>query len=162
MASESEQSLEERLKRVEDMLAIQQLINAYGPLADSRSVDLLKEFWAEDGTYDVGGYGLLQGPDVLKMFDGPTFDALMSQGCAHVSTNPHIVIDGDEASATHYAFLFMHVDGHFRADRLSASQWLLRRTARGWKVHKRTNRMLDGNPAAPQLLSSVLEPPLRD
>ncbi|UZW57247.1 nuclear transport factor 2 family protein [Sphingobium sp. JS3065] len=156
---ESTPSLEERLQKVEDLLAIQQLIAAYGPAADSRSLDLLRSLWTSDGTYDVGGYGNLEGADVLQMFDGPFFDDLMAQGCAHVSTNPHIVVDGDRASATHYAFLFMHENGHFKAARLSSSRWEFLRIGAGWKIANRKNRLLDGNPEAREILAKVLAPP---
>ncbi|MCM2251493.1 MAG: nuclear transport factor 2 family protein, partial [Ramlibacter sp.] len=83
-------------------------------------------------------------------------------GSAHACTAPHVVIEGDRATATHYGTLFTRRDGQFVLVRLTASRWELRRfEGKGWRVMKRTNRLLDGSEPARRILSKVQQPPSR-
>ena len=154
-------NFEDRLRRVEDMLAIQQLIASYGPAADSCNTELLERIWAKDAIYDVGGLGLYVDHAGLRTaYDGEFHQDIVAHGSSHASTMPYIVIDGDRASATHYGTLFTQRDGAFKLNRLIASRWILRRTADGaWEVESRTNRLLDGGDQAKDLLKRVEEGP---
>jgi ketosteroid isomerase-like protein len=49
-------ALEQRLRRVEDELAIGRLMASYGPLVDAGDADAVAGLWAEDGEYDVEGW----------------------------------------------------------------------------------------------------------
>jgi hypothetical protein len=65
---------------------------------------------------------------------------------------PYVAIDGDRAVATAYAQLCRANGDDFRVWRVTATRWELERTADGWRVAHRTNRLLDGDPAAQELL----------
>ncbi len=66
---------------------------------------------------------------------------------------PHVRVEGDTAVATCYQTLIMHREGGYRIDRQSANRWELARTADGWRVTRRTNRLLDGSAEARELLA---------
>jgi hypothetical protein len=154
-------SLEERLLRLEDHLEIQQLIAAYGPAADSCNMEDIMRMWHEDCVYDVGGIDLYEGQARLKQAYEIDFHLnIVKQGSAHASTAPHVVIEGDKATATHYGTLFTRQDGKFVLLRLTASRWDLQRfPEEGWRVMRRTNRLLDGSAEARQILTEVQQPP---
>lgn len=155
-------TLEERIQRLEDHLAIQQLISAYGPAADACNMEELLQIWHEDSVYDVGGIGEYSTHAGLKeLFQIPFHLGIVKDGSAHASTRPHVVIEGDQATATHYGTLFTHQgEGQFVLLRLIASRWDLQKfPGDGWRVMKRTNRLLDGRPEARQILTEVQQPP---
>lgn len=155
-------SLEARLRTMEDYVAIQQLISSYGPAADTCALDELRTIWSDDPVYDVRGLAYLEGEEVFEAFSHPLHQSLVAAGSAHTSTMPHIVLDGDSASATNYAALYKHVDGGFELLRLIASRWLLKRTKEGWRVYRRINRLLDGTGEGTALLAKVRQAPSAD
>ncbi|MEX0407481.1 nuclear transport factor 2 family protein [Aquibium sp. LZ166] len=156
----STKSVEERLDRIEDYIEIMQLICAYGPAADATHWELIKQIWAEDCVYEIGGLGNYEGHDGLhKAFYGEFHQDLMRTGSGHVSSMPHVVIDGDRASATHHGTLFKQIDGNFPVIRLIASRWELERRESGWVVVRRTNELMQENPRARELLARVMEGP---
>lgn len=153
-------TLEERLQKIEDYIAIMQLISAYGPAADATHWELIKEIWAEDCVYEIGGLGIYAGHEGLRQaFYGEFHQGLMQSGSGHVSSMPHLVIDGDRATATHHGTLYKQIDGAFPVIRLIASRWELERREAGWVVTRRTNELLQENPAARALLARVMEGP---
>jgi hypothetical protein len=156
-------SLEERIQRIEDQLAIYQVISAYGPSADATNMEVIKQLWHEDGIYDVDGHGYFVGHDGLQQgFDADFHLMLVDHGSGHTSTLPHVLIEGDRAVATHHGTLFQHKDGTFELIRLIASRWELVRAPDerfGWQVSRRTNRLLDGSAPARELFSRLLETP---
>ncbi|MFM0757357.1 nuclear transport factor 2 family protein [Paraburkholderia strydomiana] len=156
----STKSIEERLDYIDDYIEILQLINCYGPAADSTHWELIKEIWAEDCIYEVGGLGIYNGHKGLEdAFFGEFHQGLMKSGSGHVSSMPHIVIEGDRASATHHATTYKQVDGKFPVIRLLASRWELERRMKGWVVIRRTNELLQENSRARELLARVKEGP---
>lgn len=156
----STKSLEQRLDEVEDYIEIMQLLCAYGPAADATHWELIKEIWAEDSVYEIGGLGVYEGHAGLeKAFYGEFHQGLMQSGSGHVSSMPHVVIDGDRASATHHGTLYKQIDGNFPVIRLIASRWELERREKGWVVIRRTNELLKENPRAQALLARVKEGP---
>ena len=77
----------------------------------------------------------------------------MRDGCAHLLGPVHIHIEGEQAVAVGHSCVLRHRDGGFEAYRVSANRWELTKDADGtWRVSKRSNRLLDGNPLAPALL----------
>ena len=82
----------------------------------------------------------------------------LAAGCAHISTAPYIVLDGDKAVATCHTMVNMHGKDGFFIGRLSASRIDLARQADGgWKIVYRQNYMLNGDPAGSQLLGRLKE-----
>jgi ketosteroid isomerase-like protein len=157
----SEQQLEERLRKVEDLLSIYQLMSAYGPAADSCNMEDIARIWTQDCVYEIGGLGEFKGHAGLKeAFDGEFHQGIVKNGSAHAATMPHVVVDGDSASATHYGTLFTHENGEFTCRRVIASRWLFVRTPdKGWQIKRRTNILLNGSAAARELLSRAMQPP---
>ena len=60
-------ALEQRLRRVEDELAIGRLMASYGPLVVAGDADAVAGLWAEDGEYDVEGWLMRSRADVAEM-----------------------------------------------------------------------------------------------
>ena len=154
-------SLEERLRAVEDHLAICQLVSGYGYAVDGRAKDALGRLYAEDGVYAVADTGSFEGREAIQAIaDMDTHVELVRAGCAHVSTNPYVVIEGDRAVATCHTMVVRHGPDGFGIWRLSASRVECGRKAEGgWEIVHRQNRMLDGDPAAPALLAQLMSGP---
>lgn len=150
--------LRRRVAVLEDREQIARLIGAYGPAVDSASADVVAGLWSEDGSYvfampdeDV----LLEGrPALAGMVRGGLHQSIIRGGAGHVLTSPSIQLSGDTAVATCHSLLVRYDAGKdcYEVDRLSANRWYLRRTAEGWRVEKRVNRLLDGNAKARGLL----------
>lgn len=147
-------ALSARLQRVEDQLAIYQVISAYGPAVDSCDMDALARACAADACYEIADVGSARGWDAVRaLFDAPMHRTLVQGGCAHVASLPHVRIDGDRAIATHYTQVLAHQDdGGFRCVRLSAHRWELERGPGGWVMKHRRTALLDGNALAQELL----------
>lgn len=148
-------ALEARLQKVEDMLAIYQLLSAYGPAVDRGDAEATAALWVEDGSYDWGG-AIEEGCAGLKaMVKGERHQGIIAGGAGHVLSPPHITISGDRATALCYSRLYRREGESYVLARLSANRWELMRTGLGWRVKSRINRLLDGSPGA----RALLEPP---
>lgn len=142
-----------RLRALEDQAQITNLIAAYGPLADTGDGEALAQLWVEDGEYDIGGFGLIQGHLALAaMMDSPVHRGLMEQGCAHILSPHRIELSGDSAIAVGYSTVMRRVGETYEAWRVSANRWWLVRSAAGWRVKRRENTPLDGTAEARSLL----------
>jgi len=142
--------LERRLQELEDRLAIYQLMMAYGPAVDSGSSAAAGSLWAESGIYD-SGVGIFEGPEGIRaMVATDPHDGYTKAGCAHIVSAPHIELDHDRAVAICYSQLLLRdeaTDG-FKIWRVTANRWEWERSKDGWRVTKRVNHLLDGNPPA--------------
>lgn len=166
--------LERRLRELEDRQAIYQLLSAYGPLVDSGDADATSELWVTDGVYDWGGGpkpadGALVAKEgwagaaysraeIAEMVRGPGHRSIIDGGAGHVIGLPHVLLSGDTAVATGYARLYRWDGAQFAVARVSANRWELARTAEGWRVVVRTNRVLDGGAEARALLRAGVAP----
>jgi hypothetical protein len=151
------QTIERRLTQLEDQMAIQQLIAAYGPRVDSGDSRGAAALWAEDGVYEIGDLALARGhSEVAALFDAPMHQELIARGAAHLMGPPQIQIDGDQAVATGYSVVFRRSAAGFEVFRVAANRWELQRGAGGWQVSRRINRLLDGQDAARALLGSAM------
>jgi ketosteroid isomerase-like protein len=155
------EQLTERVRALEDQIALFQTMSSYGPSVDSMSVQEAASIWTEDGVYDVGSGPVppMHGRDeIAAMLEGPNHGTLVEQGCAHVMTMPLVKVDGDVAVGIAYHRLYVRDGDGFRIWRLTASRWDWVRRADGWKVKRRTHRLMDGSEDARQLLrDSLLE-----
>lgn len=138
----------DRIRRLEDIEAIRNLIAAYGPLADSGDAKGVAALWSENGAYDVGGFGVANGhSEIAALITGETHQNLMAQGCAHILSPHHIVLDGESAIATGYSTVFRKVGDSYEPWRVAFNRWELKRQAEGkWLVERRVNRPVDGSP----------------
>lgn len=149
-------ALEERVRTLEDHLEIAQLVAQYGPAVDSGSAEATAALWTEDGTFDAVGAIEMRGHDqIAGMVRSGGHQGLIRNGCGHVLTVPHVVVDGDEATGRSYA-LNIRWDAEadrFWVARVSANTWRWVRTASGWRTAERVNANLDGTPEPRAMLA---------
>jgi hypothetical protein len=177
----SDDCVEDRLRRVEDQLAIYQLVSAYGPAADSNNMDDLVRIWDEQCVYIVDsaaqrerdtksperarlrGTGIYKGHDGIKYsIEREQHQKLVAAGLAHIGSLPHVVVDGDLATATHYSTLYAYQEETFRCLRVVASRWTFVRTSEGWRVRERVSALLNGDQEARDLLAVAMKGPEQD
>ena len=153
--------VEERLQTLEDQQAIYQVACGYGYSVDGCNAASVGDRYTEDGVYAVGDMPSWVGRETVA---GITASAshlgLVGAGCAHMSSLPFVVIEGDRAVATCHTMVPMHGDSGFFIGRLSAARIELGREADGaWRIVHRQNYMLDGKPEGPALLARLNEGP---
>lgn len=151
----------ERLRRLEDHLAIYQVVCAYGYAVDGLNAEAVGDCYLASGVYAVGDVGRIEGRGPIAAITRSLGHlAYVEAGCAHMSSLPHVVIDGDRAVATCHTMVPMHGDAGFFIGRLSASRIELERQCDGvWRISLRENFLLDGNPAGPALLARLKQGP---
>ena len=165
----ADKTLEDRLRAVEDKLAIFHLIASHPPAADTGTDSYYRDAFATDGVIDLGGGKTANGNDAIgSVVKTPEHQAAIAGGLCHFAGLPRVEIDGDRATATSYLQIITpdkkaeprELSGHgtssgFRIHRVGANRWELKRTPQGWKVTRRTLRPLDGSDGARDLLRQV-------
>lgn len=151
------ESVEDRLRRVEDELEIIRLISAYGPAVDSGDSARVAALWTEDGVYDTQSAVWRGREEIAGMVKGDHHQQLIADGAAHVLGVHHVVVEGDRAVATGYSRVFRHSAQGFETWRVAANRWELVRTPDGWRAAYRTNRLIDGAEEARRLLGRAPE-----
>jgi hypothetical protein len=165
------ETLEQRLRMVEDRLEIYNLIASHPPSADTGAGDYTASVWTEDGEFDRGaefprptGRAAIAGGS-----SNPEHQRAIDQGIAHFAGLPYVRVNGDTAFAISYLQIlvpdrvgpFFDVPNHgssrgFHVHRVSANRWEFVRTDEGWKIKRRTLRPLDGSKAARAILAEAL------
>ncbi len=149
-------ALEERVRLLEDHVAILRLVNSWGPAVDTGSSQAAGALFDESGVLE-SDLSRLEGPaDVVAMVESDGQQSLIRQGCAHVQTAPVVTVEGDEATAVTYSQVYLHTEHGHDVWRVSANQWEFRRIQGGWRVTRRVNRVIDGGPEAHQILVRAL------
>jgi ketosteroid isomerase-like protein len=150
-------ALEQRVRLLEDQLAIHRLIHTWGPAVDSGHSSAAAGIWTEDGILQSDLSFLGGRSAVAAMVESDGQQELIRQGCAHVQSFPLVTVDGDRATATGYSRVYRHNGGGgYEVWRVSANRWELRRTPNGWRVTRRVNQVIDGGPRARELLKQAL------
>jgi hypothetical protein len=143
------EALAARVQLLEDQAEITQLVLQYGPSVDSGSDEATAALWTDDGSFDAVGVITMRGRDeIAAMVRGDGHQGLIINGCGHVLTPPHVVVDGDTATGRSYA-LNIRWDAEnerFWVARVSANTWKWQRTPDGWRITERVNANLDGTP----------------
>lgn len=150
-------ALEARLTRVEDELAIHRLLATYGPLADAGLGSEAAALWTADGVYEPGGVLRAEGSAALEaIYSGERHQSLISRGSMHMTAPVQVTTDGDRAQAVGYSLLVLNDGaGTFTLARAAINHWTLTKTATGWRIVERINRVLDGSDEARDLLSAA-------
>lgn len=161
MTNGHQRSIEERLKALEDQVAVYQLLCAYGFAVDGMNANGVEAIFAPEGVYDVPGLLHLEGArNVASITKRKTHQDYVSAGCAHTVPLPYVVIDGDHASATSYHVVIVMGAGGYQVMRSSACRSeLSRKAGGGWQIDHRQNILLDGSPEGPALLARASEGP---
>ena len=148
----NDDSLEDRLRAVEDTLAIFHLIASHPPAADTGSDGYYRDAFMPDGVIDLGGGKAANGNEAIAaIVKTPEHQAAIAGGLCHFAGLPRVELTGDTAVVTSYLQIItphkgaapMEVSGHgsstgFRIHRVGANRWELVRTPQGWKVKRRT------------------------
>jgi hypothetical protein len=137
--------LEQRLRHVEDRLAIFQLLSGYGPAVDGNCQRDAANVWTENGIYELDQNRFEGRANIVAMLESDQARGLVDSGSGHVVSLPHIVIEGDTAVATCTSRLYRYAGDDFRVLRVTANRWELTRTPQGWRVKRRINKTLDGS-----------------
>jgi len=148
--------LVDRVRHLEDQVEIMQLVAQYGPAVDSGSGEAAAALWTDDGAFDAVPHLQMRGrDDIVAMVHGAGHQSLIRNGCGHVLTVPHVVVDGDQATGRSYALnIRWDADAdRFWVARVSANTWRWVRTSRGWRVAERINANLDGTEEHRQMLA---------
>jgi SnoaL-like domain len=165
------QSLEDRIRAIEDRLEIYNLIASHPPSADTAGNDHIAASWVEDGVFDRGEN--LSSPrgreNIANQVLSADHQAAIERGLAHFTSLPHVTIDGNSAVVTSYLQILVpqtqgdpvDVPNHggskgFRVHRMTANRWELVRTAQGWKIKRRILRQLDGSEPARKILRQAI------
>jgi hypothetical protein len=165
-------SLEDRVRAIEDKLAIFHLIASHPPAADTGTDRYYREAFVADGEMDLGGGKGARGNDTIgALVKTPEHEAAIAGGLCHFAGLPRVEIKGDSAVALSYLQIITpdrqasprEVSGHgsttgFRIHRVGANRWELKRSKDGWKVVRRTLRPLDGTDDARALLRKAIAP----
>ncbi|WNG89118.1 nuclear transport factor 2 family protein [Mycobacterium sp. ITM-2016-00317] len=163
--------MEQRLQALEDEREIARLIASYGPSVDAADAVAAAALWSADGTYDVEGWHMSGRDDVAAMVDSDHHRHLVANGCAHFLGPAVVTVRGDDAVAVCESLVVLRADDGYpqrepRATRdgvpgpeyvvwrAAANHFRLCRVDGRWKVAARTSRLLDGRPAAHELLTA--------
>ena len=90
------QSLDERLRRLEDILAIQQLFIDYGLALDAGDLETYAQLFATQGTINLGPIGRATGRTEIKALMAQTLEGLVGSSF-HIVSSPQINVRGDRA-----------------------------------------------------------------
>ena len=160
-------TLEDRIREIEDRLAIYNLIASHPPSADTGSRAHVATAWTEDGEFDRGAEfgGPVRQQASAGGMDNPEHMRAIGQGLAHFAGLPYVRVEGDTAFAISYLQILVpdrvgpefDVPNHgktrgFHVHRVSANRWEFVRTPSGWKIKRRHLRPLDGGEAAREIL----------
>ena len=148
--------LVDRVRHLEDQVEIMQLVAQYGPAVDSGSGEAAAALWTDDGVFDAVPHLQMRGrDDIVAMVHGAGHQSLIHNGCGHVLTVPHVMVDGDQATGRSYALnIRWDADANrFWVARVSANTWRWVRTPLGWRVAERINANLDGTSEHREMLA---------
>lgn len=170
-ATEESKTLEARLRAVEDRLEIYNLIAGHPPSADTGADYYAEAVYMEDGVFDRGANlsGARGNKAIAAMLKSEAHQAAIAGGLAHFTGLPHIELDGDDAVVTSYLQILtpnksgeaIEVPNHgasrgYHIHRVVISRWELRRTAQGWKIKRRSIRLVDGSEPSREILRGAL------
>lgn len=131
-------TLEQRIQRLEDRLALQDLLTAYCTAVDSLSdMEGMLNCFTDDAIFDLGGIGLPRfvGREQIRGFFSQVFAGMTDHG--HFNTNLAVdTLDGDKASCRAYVMgMGASRDGN---SVLVYVRYFLDcvRTSDGWKISK--------------------------
>jgi hypothetical protein len=125
----------------------------------------------EDAVFDRGSdlSGAVGNKAIGAHLHSPGHQAAIAGGLAHLASLPHITINGDTAVVVSYLQILtpnktgdaVEVPNHgasrgYHIHRVVTNRWDLLRTPSGWKIKRRTLRLVDGSEPARDILRSAL------
>jgi hypothetical protein len=164
-------TLEHRLRAIEDRLDIYNLIASHPPSADTGAAAYAEAVYTDDGVFDRGpGLTSTTGNKAMAaLLTSPGHQAAIAGGLAHFTGLPHVTIDGDDAVVISYLQILtpkktgeeIEVPNHgasrgYHIHRVVTNRWELNRTPSGWKIKRRTLRLVDGSEPSREILRGAL------
>jgi hypothetical protein len=168
---EQELSLEKRIRAIEDRLEIYNLIAAHPPSADTGASGYAEAVYTEDGVFDRGPdlSGAVGNKAIAASLQSAGHQAAIAGGIAHFTGLPHVTINGDSAIVVSYLQILtpkksgepVEVPNHgasrgYHIHRVVANRWDLVRMPSGWKIKRRTLRLVDGSEPSREILRVAL------
>ena len=105
-----------------------------------------------------------------RSFKSPGHQAAIAGGLAHFTGLPHVTVDGDTAVVISYLQILtpkksgeeVEVPNHgasrgYHIHRVVTNRWDLVRTSSGWKIKRRTLRLVDGSEPSRDILRGAFE-----
>jgi SnoaL-like domain len=166
-------TLEQRIRAIEDRLEIYNLIAGHPPSADTGADYYAEAVYTDDGVFDRGpGLTGASGNKALgALLKSEGHQAAIAGGLAHFTGLPYIELEGDTAIVTSYLQILtpnksgaaVEVPNHgasrgYHIHRVVTSRWELVHTAAGWKIKRRTIRLVDGSEPSREILREALKP----
>ncbi|MGK3122933.1 nuclear transport factor 2 family protein [Candidatus Pantoea formicae] len=171
MAIDVSESIEARLREVEDKLAIYELIASHPPSADTGHAQYTSQVYKEEGIFNrgVGLDGATGAKAIADFILRPAHREAIEGGLAHFTGLPLVNLQGDRAIVTSYLQLIQldktgqpremanhGVSTGYRIHRVVVNRWELERIAGQWKISSRTLLPVDGSKAPLELLNAGL------
>jgi SnoaL-like domain len=168
---EQELSLERRIRAIEDRLEIYNLIAGHPPSADTGASHYAEAVYTADGVFDRGPdlSGAVGNKAIAGSLQSAGHQAAIAGGIAHFTGLPHVTINGDSAVVVSYLQILtpkktgepVEVPNHgasrgYHIHRVVTNRWDLVRTASGWKIKRRTLRLVDGSEPSREILRGAL------
>src|ERR1700731_2595474 len=165
-------TLEQRIRAIEDRLEIYNLIAGHPPSARTRAGYFSEAAFNPGGVFDRGAdlSGATGNKAIAASLKSPGHQAAIAGGLAHFTGLPHIALDGDKAIVTSYLQILapyksgesIEVPNHgtsrgYHIHRVVTTRWELARTATGWKIKRRTIRLVDGSEPSREILRGALK-----
>jgi hypothetical protein len=163
-------TIERRLRAIEDRLEIYNLIAGHPPSADTGNALYAEAVFTADAVFDRGPglSGATGNKAIGANLQSAGHQAAIAGGLAHFTSLPHVTINGDTAVVVSYLQILtpkksgetVEVPNHgssrgYHIHRVVTNRWELVRTASGWKIKRRTLRLVDGSEPAREILRSV-------
>jgi SnoaL-like protein len=163
-------TLERRIRAIEDRLEIYNLIAGHPPSADTGNAPYAEAVFTVDAVFDRGPdlSGATGNKAIGVNLQSAGHQAAIAGGLAHFTSLPHITINDDTAVVVSYLQILtpkksgetVEVPNHggsrgYHIHRVVANRWELVRTSSGWKIKRRTLRLIDGSEPAREILRSV-------
>ena len=166
-----ELTLERRIRTIEDRLEIYNLIAGHPPSADTGNAAYAEAVFTADAAFDRGPdlSGAVGNKAIGANLRSASHQAAIAAGLAHFTSLPHVTINGDTAVVVSYLQILtprksgetIEVPNHggsrgYHIHRVVTNRWELVRTRSGWKIKRRTLRLVDGSEPARELLRGVM------
>jgi hypothetical protein len=166
-----ELTIERRIRAIEDRLEIYNLIAGHPPSADTGSAAYAEAVFTADGVFDRGPdlSGAVGNKAIGANLQSAGHQAAIAGGLAHFTSLPHVTINGDTAVVVSYLQILtprksgetIEVPNHggsrgYHIHRVVTNRWDLVRTPSGWKIKRRTLRLVDGSEPARDILRGAL------
>jgi SnoaL-like domain len=171
--AEAYRTLEQRIRDIEDRLEIYNLIASHPPSADTGADYYAEAVYTEDGIFDRGPNlsGATGNKAIAASLKSDAHQAAIAGGLAHFTGLPHIALHGDTAIVTSYLQILtpnksgeaVEVPNHgasrgYHIHRVVTNRWELVRTEQGWKIKRRSLRLVDGSEPSRDILRGALTP----